>query len=54
VTKAKGRWPFRASGIPTTQHSVMSGCVEMACSIEPVLLNLCPYENKITREAYRC
>lgn len=36
---AKGRWPLRVSGIPTTQHSAMEGWVEMACSIEPVDLS---------------
>lgn len=35
VMNANGRWPFRASGIPTTQHSAIVGCVEIACSIEP-------------------
>jgi hypothetical protein len=35
VTNAKGRWPFRASGIPTTQHSATVGWDEMACSMEP-------------------
>lgn len=35
VTKAKGRCPFRESGIPTTQHSAMVGCEEIACSMEP-------------------
>ena len=38
VTKAKGRWPFRASGMPTTQHSAIVGWEEMACSMEPVVL----------------
>ena len=37
VTNAKGRWPLRASGMPTTQHSAMEGWEEMACSMEPVL-----------------
>lgn len=36
VTKANGRWPFSASGIPTTQHSAMVGWEEIACSIEPI------------------
>lgn len=36
VMKAKGSWPFRASGMPTTQHSATMGCEEMACSMEPV------------------
>ena len=35
VMKAKGRWPLRLSGMPTTQHSAMVGWVEMACSMEP-------------------
>ncbi len=35
VTKAKGRCPFKASGMPTTQHSAITGCEEIACSIEP-------------------
>lgn len=35
VTNANGRWPFSASGMPTTQHSAIDGCEEMACSIEP-------------------
>lgn len=35
VMKAKGRWPLRASGMPTTQHSAMVGWEEMACSMEP-------------------
>jgi hypothetical protein len=37
VTKAKGSWPLRASGMPTTQASVMRGCEVMACSRVPVL-----------------
>ena len=37
VMKAKGRWPFKASGMPTTQHSAMVGWEEMACSMEPVV-----------------
>lgn len=36
VMKAKGRWPLRASGMPTTQHSAMVGWDEMACSMEPM------------------
>ena len=32
---ANGRWPFRESGMPTTQHSAMEGWEEIACSIEP-------------------
>jgi hypothetical protein len=36
VTKANGRWPLRASGMPTTQHSAIIGWEEMACSMEPV------------------
>jgi hypothetical protein len=35
VTNAKGRCPFRASGMPTTQHSAIVGWEEIACSIEP-------------------
>ena len=35
VTNAKGRWPLRESGMPTTQHSAIVGWEEMACSIEP-------------------
>ena len=35
VMNAKGRWPFRASGMPTTAHSAMEGWEEMACSMEP-------------------
>ena len=35
VRKAKGRWPFRASGTPTTAHSATEACEEMACSMEP-------------------
>lgn len=38
VTNANGRWPFRASGMPTTQHSAIVGCEEMACSMEPVVM----------------
>ena len=38
MTKAKGRWPFRASGTPTTQHSAMVGWEEMACSMDPELI----------------
>jgi hypothetical protein len=37
VTKAKGSWPLRASGMPTTQASVTRGCEVMACSRVPVL-----------------
>lgn len=37
VMNAKGMWPLSGSGIPTTQHSVMRGCVEIACSIAPFL-----------------
>jgi hypothetical protein len=36
VTNANGKWPFRLSGMPTTQHSAMDGCEEMACSMVPV------------------
>lgn len=36
VMNAKGRWPFRASGMPITQHSAIRGCEEMACSIDPL------------------
>ena len=35
VMNAKGRWPLRASGMPTTAHSAMEGWEEMACSMEP-------------------
>jgi hypothetical protein len=35
VTNANGRWPLSESGTPTTQHSAMVGCEEIACSIEP-------------------
>lgn len=35
VTNAKGRWPLRASGIPTTQHSATCGWEEIACSMDP-------------------
>lgn len=35
VIKAKGRWPFVLSGMPTTQHSATEGWEEMACSMEP-------------------
>lgn len=38
VMNAKGRWPLRASGMPTTQHSATAGWEEIACSIEPVLI----------------
>jgi hypothetical protein len=34
-TKAKGRWPFREPGMPTTQASPTEGCERMACSIAP-------------------
>ena len=45
VAKAKGRWPFRASGMPTTQHSAMSGFEDMACSMDPgVTLALMNFE----------
>lgn len=37
VMNANGRWPFRESGMPTTQHSAMEGWEEIACSIEPIL-----------------
>ena len=35
VTKAKGRWPLRVSGMETTQDSAIAGCEVMACSMEP-------------------
>ena len=35
VMKAKGRWPLRASGMPTTQHSATAGCENMTCSMDP-------------------
>ena len=38
--KAKGRWPFNASGIPTTAASAMEGCEVTACSIAPVLISI--------------
>lgn len=34
--KAKGSWPFRASGMPTTQASATRGWLVMACSMLPV------------------
>jgi hypothetical protein len=34
-TKAKGMWPFRESGMPTTQASPTEGCERMACSMAP-------------------
>lgn len=36
LMKAKGRWPFSESGMGTTHDSVIDGCDEMDCSIEPV------------------
>ena len=46
VTKAKGRWPFSASGMPTTQHSAMVGWDDIACSMEPVRFQLACVYNK--------
>jgi len=37
AAKANGRWPFRESGMGTTQASVIEGCAEMACSIAPAM-----------------
>ena len=31
--KAKGRWPFNESGMPTTLASLIEGCERIACSI---------------------
>lgn len=36
---AKGKWPLSESGMPTTQHSAMVGCEEIACSIEPICVS---------------
>lgn len=42
VINANGRWPLSESGMPTTQHSIMRGWDEMACSIEPVIVSTFP------------
>ena len=34
--KAKGRWPFMASGMPMTEASATRGEEVMACSMAPV------------------
>lgn len=46
-TKAKGRWPLRASGMPTTLASEMSGWERMACSIAPGFLS---YQTSVLEE----
>lgn len=38
---AKGRWPLRGSGMPTTLASPTSGWERMACSIAPVVCQFC-------------
>lgn len=38
VMKAKGRWPFSGSGMPTTLASLMEGWERMTCSIWPVFV----------------
>lgn len=35
MTNANGRCPLSASGMPTTQHSAINGCEDMACSMDP-------------------
>lgn len=39
VIKAKGSWPFRESGTPTTLASATRGWLVIACSIEPVTVD---------------
>lgn len=38
VMKAKGRWPFSVSGMPTTLASPMEGWERITCSIWPVVV----------------